>query len=128
MSKNTVTCPLTIWHLPLKWCEFAFKYFERQLGMSSIILQITRKQTFCLTWRSNSNTKIPKNQKSGKVALLPGKFRDIECSTLATALESPPNKPCSQSSKHQAADGSNDIQLPRSINSIRWQQCLGRDK
>ena len=29
--------PLTILYLPLKWCGFAFKFFEKQLEMSSTI-------------------------------------------------------------------------------------------
>lgn len=32
LKESTVTYPLTILYLPLKWCGFAFKYFERELG------------------------------------------------------------------------------------------------
>ena len=42
-----------------------------------------------------------------------GKVRDIESSITAAVLESPPNTPCLQTSKHQSADGS-----PQSIDSI----------
>ena len=32
LKDKTVTYPLTVLYLPLKWCGFAFKYFERNLG------------------------------------------------------------------------------------------------
>ena len=32
LKESTVQYPLTILYLPLRWCGFAFKYFERQLG------------------------------------------------------------------------------------------------
>ena len=32
LGEKTVTYPLTVPYLPLKWCGFAFKYFEKHLG------------------------------------------------------------------------------------------------
>ncbi|KAK2549364.1 RecQ-like DNA helicase Blm [Acropora cervicornis] len=32
LGEKTVTYPLTVLYLPLKWCGFAFKYFEKHLG------------------------------------------------------------------------------------------------
>lgn len=32
LKEKTVAYPLTVLYLPLKWCGFAFKYFERNLG------------------------------------------------------------------------------------------------
>ena len=32
LGEKTVTYPLTVLYLPLKWCGFAFKYFEEHLG------------------------------------------------------------------------------------------------
>ena len=33
LKEKTVTYPLTVLYLPLKWCGFAFKYFEKNLGI-----------------------------------------------------------------------------------------------
>ena len=32
LKENTPQYPLTILYIPLRWCGFGFKYFERQLG------------------------------------------------------------------------------------------------
>ena len=32
LREDTVNYPLTVMYLPLKWCGFAFKYFQRNLG------------------------------------------------------------------------------------------------
>lgn len=32
LREDTVNYPLTVMYLPLKWCGFAFKYFQRHLG------------------------------------------------------------------------------------------------
>ena len=32
LKEKKVTYPTTIMYLPLRWCGFAFKYFEKQLG------------------------------------------------------------------------------------------------
>ena len=32
LGEKTVTYPLTVLYLPLKWCGFAFKYFEKHFG------------------------------------------------------------------------------------------------
>ena len=32
LKESTLQYPLTILYIPLRWCGFGFKYFERQLG------------------------------------------------------------------------------------------------
>lgn len=32
LKEDTVNYPLTVMYLPLKWCGFAFKFFQRHLG------------------------------------------------------------------------------------------------
>lgn len=32
LKRSTIAYPVTILYLPLKWCGFAYKYFDKQLG------------------------------------------------------------------------------------------------
>jgi len=50
LGEKTVTYPLTVLYLPLKWCGVAFKYFEKHLGdkqyFPAAVDQLPENRTF----------------------------------------------------------------------------------